>query len=128
MKEVTDSIEWNQTRELVDLLCGHRLIDLHYVYKLKKNEVVPVMKHKVRLDAKGYVQQYGIDFEEVFDPVARLESVQLMLVGGFYTINKSIEFTKNNVDRVFELTIFIVLVNSLVLQVNHGNTPKMGPK
>ncbi|KAF0925238.1 hypothetical protein E2562_015954 [Oryza meyeriana var. granulata] len=40
------------------------------------NEIV---KHKVRLVAKGYVQRTGIDFEEVFTPVARMESVRLLL-------------------------------------------------
>jgi hypothetical protein len=38
-----------------------------------------VVKHKARLVAKGYVQREGIDFEEVFAPVARMESVRLLL-------------------------------------------------
>ena len=37
------------------------------------------MKHKARLVVKGYVQKQGVDFEEVFAPVARLESVRLLL-------------------------------------------------
>jgi hypothetical protein len=37
------------------------------------------MKHKVRLIAKGYVQRQGVDFEEMFAPVARMESVRVML-------------------------------------------------
>ncbi|XP_023536261.1 uncharacterized protein LOC111797484 [Cucurbita pepo subsp. pepo] len=39
-----------------------------------------VVKHKVRLVVKGYVQKQGVDFEEVFAPVARLEFVRLLLV------------------------------------------------
>ena len=38
-----------------------------------------MIKHKARLIAKGYVQQQGIDFDEVFVPMARLESVRLLL-------------------------------------------------
>ncbi|KAF0931465.1 hypothetical protein E2562_004588 [Oryza meyeriana var. granulata] len=38
-----------------------------------------VIKHKARLVAKGYVQQPGVDFDEVFAPVARIESVRLLL-------------------------------------------------
>jgi hypothetical protein len=38
-----------------------------------------VVKHKARLVAKGYVQRQGIDFEEFFAPVARVESVRLLI-------------------------------------------------
>jgi hypothetical protein len=38
-----------------------------------------IVKHKARFIAKGYVQQAGIDFDEVFAPVARLDSVRFLL-------------------------------------------------
>lgn len=38
-----------------------------------------MVKHKARLVAKGYVQQQGIDFEEIFVPVTRMEIVRLIL-------------------------------------------------
>jgi hypothetical protein len=57
----------------------HRAIGLKWVLKLKRNEDGQVVKHKTRLVAKGYVQKEGIDFSEVFAPVARLESVRLLL-------------------------------------------------
>jgi hypothetical protein len=37
------------------------------------------VKHKARLITKGYIQQQGVDFEEVFAPVAHMESVRVML-------------------------------------------------
>jgi hypothetical protein len=49
------------------------------VYKLKRNEAREIVKHKARLVAHGFVQQEGIDFDEVFAPVARMESVRLLL-------------------------------------------------
>jgi hypothetical protein len=61
------------------LPAGHKAIGLKWVYKLKKDSKGEVLKHKARLVAKGYVQRRGIDFEEVFAPVARLETVRLLI-------------------------------------------------
>ena len=58
---------------------GQKPIGLKWVYKLKKDSAGRVVKYKARLVAKGYVQRPGIDFEEVFAPVARLETVRLLI-------------------------------------------------
>jgi hypothetical protein len=79
MAEVINSIEDNNTWDLVNLLASHKPIGLKWVYKLKKNATGVVVKHKARLVAKGYVQREGVDFEKVFAPVARLDSVRLLL-------------------------------------------------
>jgi hypothetical protein len=79
MAEVINSIEDNNTWDLVNLPAGHKPIGLKWVYKLKKNAIGVVVKHKARLVAKGYVQREGVDFEKVFAPVARLDSVRLLL-------------------------------------------------
>src|SRR5438105_4332966 len=79
MRDEMDSIEENCTWSLVDPPSGHRPIGLKWVFKPKRDASGTIVKHKARLVAKGYVQQPGIDFEEVFAPVARLESVQLLL-------------------------------------------------
>jgi hypothetical protein len=55
------------------------VLTLKWVFKLKTDESGTVVKHKARLVAKGYVQKQGIDFEEVFAPVARMESVGVLL-------------------------------------------------
>jgi hypothetical protein len=49
------------------------------VYKLKRNEAGDIVKHKARLVARGFMQQKGIDFDEVFAPVAHMEFVRLLL-------------------------------------------------
>jgi hypothetical protein len=76
MNEEMEEIKENRTLELCDLPAGHRPIGLKWVYKLKKNPARDVVRHKGRLVAKGYTQQAGIDFDEVFAPVACLDSVR----------------------------------------------------
>jgi hypothetical protein len=80
MFEKLDSIEDNNTWELVDLPVGHKPIGIKWVYKLKKNASGEIVKHKARLVAQGYVKREGVDFDEVFALVARLDSVRLLLV------------------------------------------------
>ena len=84
MVEEMVSIEHNKTWSLVDLPPGHRAIGLKWVFKLKHDEHGNVTKHKVWLVAKGYVQRQGIDYEEVFSPVARMESVRMPLAVAAY--------------------------------------------
>lgn len=69
----------NQTWQLVTLPPRHRAIGLKWVYKIKKNSYGEITKHKARLVANGYVQQQGLDSEEVFALVARIESVRPLL-------------------------------------------------
>jgi len=79
MLEEMAAVEENRTWELVDPPAGCRPIGLKWVFKVKRNERGEVVRHKARLVAKGFVQREGIDFEEVFAPVARMESVRLLL-------------------------------------------------
>lgn len=55
------------------------MIGLKWVYKLKRDTNGKILKYKASLVAKGYVQKQGIDYEEVFAPVTRLETVRLLL-------------------------------------------------
>ena len=79
MKEEMSSIEQNRTWKLVNLPHGHWPIGLKWVFKVKRDEVGAIVKHKARLVAKGYVQQEGVDFDEVFALVARMESICKLL-------------------------------------------------
>nr|GFC47877.1 retrovirus-related Pol polyprotein from transposon TNT 1-94 [Tanacetum cinerariifolium] len=49
------------------------------VYRNKKDERGIVIKNKARMVAQGHTQEEGIDYEEVFDPVARIEAIRLFL-------------------------------------------------
>ncbi|GJW52831.1 retrovirus-related pol polyprotein from transposon TNT 1-94 [Tanacetum coccineum] len=55
------------------------IIALKWIYKVKLDEYGDVLKNKARLVAKGYRQEEGLDFEESFTPVARLEAIRIFL-------------------------------------------------
>ncbi|GJY37746.1 retrovirus-related pol polyprotein from transposon TNT 1-94 [Tanacetum coccineum] len=63
--------------ELVDKPFGKMIIKLKWLWKNKKDEDQTVIRNKARLVAKGYAQEEGIDFEESFAPVARLEAEEV---------------------------------------------------
>nr|GFA11146.1 retrovirus-related Pol polyprotein from transposon TNT 1-94 [Tanacetum cinerariifolium] len=55
------------------------IIVLKWIYKVKLDEYGDVLKNKTRLVAKGYRQEKGIDFEESFVPVARIEAIRIFI-------------------------------------------------
>nr|CAD1821480.1 unnamed protein product [Ananas comosus var. bracteatus] len=56
-----------------------KAIGVKWVYKTKYKQDGSIDCHKARLVVKGYKQKPGVDFHEVFAPVARLESVRLLI-------------------------------------------------
>ncbi|GAU34193.1 hypothetical protein TSUD_162940 [Trifolium subterraneum] len=79
MIEELDSIEKNDTWSLVDLPHGKKAIDVKWVFKVKVNTQGEVTRYKARLVARGFLQKKGIDFDEVFAPVARIETIRLVV-------------------------------------------------
>jgi hypothetical protein len=78
MQSEMDTVEKNRTWELADLPSGHSVITLKWGFKLKRDETGAIVKHKACLVARGFVQWEGIDFDDTFTPVARMESVWLL--------------------------------------------------
>ncbi|GJT97393.1 putative ribonuclease H-like domain-containing protein [Tanacetum coccineum] len=64
---------------LVDLPNGKRAIGTKWVYMNKKDERGIMIKNKERLVAQGYTQEEGIEYDEVFAPIARIEAIRLFL-------------------------------------------------
>ncbi|GJR14793.1 retrovirus-related pol polyprotein from transposon TNT 1-94 [Tanacetum coccineum] len=64
---------------LVGLPNGKKAISTKWVFRNKKDERGIVIKNKARLVAQGYTQEEGIDYDEVFAPVARIEAIRLFL-------------------------------------------------
>ncbi|GJW88477.1 retrovirus-related pol polyprotein from transposon TNT 1-94 [Tanacetum coccineum] len=55
------------------------LIKLKWIYKVKTNEFGEVLNNKARLVAQGFMQEEGIDFEESFTPVAKIEAIRIFV-------------------------------------------------
>ncbi|KAG8489717.1 hypothetical protein CXB51_017702 [Gossypium anomalum] len=72
-----DMIQKNQTWDLVERP-EKKVIGVRWVFRAKFNADGSLNKHKARLVVKGYCQQYGVDFEETFAPVARLDTIKLL--------------------------------------------------
>ncbi|GJV74379.1 putative ribonuclease H-like domain-containing protein [Tanacetum coccineum] len=66
---------------LVDLPFGKKVIGTKWVFKNKRDERSIVMKNKDRLVTQGFRQEEGIDYDEVFAPVARIEAISAFLYG-----------------------------------------------
>nr|GEV22823.1 retrovirus-related Pol polyprotein from transposon TNT 1-94 [Tanacetum cinerariifolium] len=76
------------------------LIKLKWIFKVKKNECGGVLKNKARLVAKGYRQEEGIDFEESFAPVSRIEAIRIFIANAA---------TKNM--KIYQMDVKIAFLN-----------------
>ncbi|GJT29265.1 putative ribonuclease H-like domain-containing protein [Tanacetum coccineum] len=72
------------TEDTQDLPKGHRAIGTKWVYRNKKDERGIVIRNKARLVAQGHTQEEGIDYDEVFAPVARIEAIRIFLAYASY--------------------------------------------
>ncbi|GJZ62772.1 putative ribonuclease H-like domain-containing protein [Tanacetum coccineum] len=79
MQEELLQFKFQQVWTLVDLPHGKRAIGTKWVYRNKKDERGIVIKNKARLVAQWYTQEEGIDYDEVFAPVTRIEAIRLFL-------------------------------------------------
>ncbi|GKB08196.1 putative ribonuclease H-like domain-containing protein, partial [Tanacetum coccineum] len=77
MQEELLQFKLQQVWVLVDLPHGMKVIGTKWVYRNKRDERGVVVRNKARLVAQGYTQEEGIDYDEVFAPVARIEAISL---------------------------------------------------
>nr|GEV65052.1 retrovirus-related Pol polyprotein from transposon TNT 1-94 [Tanacetum cinerariifolium] len=80
MQEELNKFECLEVWELVPQPYKVRFITLKWIYKVKLDELGGIRKNKARLVARGYRQEEGIDFEESFASVTRLEAIRIFLV------------------------------------------------
>ncbi|GKC72414.1 gag-pol polyprotein, partial [Tanacetum coccineum] len=98
MQEELHQFDRLQVWELIDKPFGQNVIKLKSLWKNKKDEDQTIIHNKARLVAKGYAQEEGIDFEESFAPVARLEAVQIFVA---YAAHKSFPIYQMDVKTAF---------------------------
>ena len=79
MNEEYRSLLENNTWDLVPLPKGRKLVRCRWVYKTKFGLDGKVDRHKAHLVAKGFSQVEGIDYTETFSPVAKMNSIHLVL-------------------------------------------------
>jgi hypothetical protein len=79
MVEEMDALDKNEAWDIVELLAGRKSVGIKWLFKKKFNSQGKVEKYKARLVAKGYSQVEGIDFGEIFSPVAKLTSIRSIL-------------------------------------------------
>nr|GEW56804.1 retrotransposon protein, putative, unclassified [Tanacetum cinerariifolium] len=84
--------------ELVERPLCKNVINMKWLWKNKRDEENTVIQNKSRLVAKGYAQKEGIDFEESFAPVARLEAIRLFIA---YAAHKSFTVYQMDVKTTF---------------------------
>ncbi|GJR88642.1 putative ribonuclease H-like domain-containing protein [Tanacetum coccineum] len=84
MQEELLQFELQKVWTLVDLPNGKRAIRTKWVFRNKKDERRIVVRNKARLVAQGYTQKEGINYDEVFAPVARIEAIRLFFAYASY--------------------------------------------
>lgn len=73
------ALEKNKTWELIDLPKGKKLMGCKWVFTVKYKSDGSMERYKARLVAKGYTQSYGINYQEIFAPVVKMNVVRVLI-------------------------------------------------
>ena len=77
--EEMSALKKNQTWEIVNLPKGKKTIGCKWVFTLKCRSDGSIERYKTKLVAKGFIQTYGLDYQETFAPVAKISSIRVLL-------------------------------------------------
>ncbi|GJU13740.1 putative ribonuclease H-like domain-containing protein [Tanacetum coccineum] len=107
---------------LVDLSHGKRAIGTKWVYRNKKDERGIVIRNKASLVAQGYTQEEGIDYDEVFASVSKIESIRLKRK--FMSVNLQGLKIQSSLTEFIRVKSDILLVQVYVNDIIFGSTKK----
>ena len=98
MEAELDALQKNETWELVDLPSGNKPVGCKWVFIAKFKGDGSLERYKARLVAKEYTQTYGVDYQETFAPIAKMNTVRILLS---LAINFDSELQQYDVKNVF---------------------------
>ncbi|GJV15122.1 retrovirus-related pol polyprotein from transposon TNT 1-94 [Tanacetum coccineum] len=113
MQEEIHEFERLEVWELVPRPDRVMIISLKWIFKVKLDEYGGVLKNKAQLVAKGYRQEEGIDFEESFAPVARIEAIRIFLA---YAAHKNMV--------VFQMDVKTAFLNGILKEEVYVSQPE----
>ncbi|MBJ4693218.1 hypothetical protein JGE76_23615, partial [Salmonella enterica subsp. enterica serovar Rissen] len=105
MHEELENFERNIIWTLVEPPPNHNVIGTKWVFKNKQSEDGLVVRNKAKLVAQGYSQVEGLDFEDTFAPVARLEAIRILLA-----------FASSKGFKLFQMDVKSAFLNGVIEQ------------
>ncbi|MCO5554598.1 hypothetical protein L7F22_008129 [Adiantum nelumboides] len=118
MDKEMDALYKNGTWNLGPLPHNKKAIGCKWLYKLKFNKEGTVDRYKVRLVAKGFAQQHGLDYDETYAPIAKMSSIRLLisLASIFKWKLKQMDVNNANLNGLPEEEVYMQQLEGYVLQ------------
>jgi len=121
------SLEENETWTTVDLPPGKKALTSRWIFRLKKDMFGAITKYKARLVIRGFLQQAGIDYDEIFAPVVRMEALRVLLA---LVCIEDLEAHAMDIHTAFlngtvEEDIYMVIPEGMINKMNRGKVFKL---
>ena len=73
------ALEKNETGDMVELPKGKKTVGCKWIFTINNKADETIQRYKARLVAKEFTQTYGIDYQEIFPPVAKMNTIRIIL-------------------------------------------------